>query len=1272
MDDVPDAIADSNAVTASENLLTLTGNVLGNDVPGADGAAVTPVTNLVGTYGSITIGTDGAYTYTLNPADADFTALVGGGTGTETFTYTLTDADGDTDTAVLTLQIRNDDDDVIITDLTPRAQGGDVTVNENDLLASRGVGESAGSDTTPESTTQAGSFTIEAADGVQTLTIGGLEVIKEGVYAGNGTSGSTPLGNTLTVTGYDAATGVVSYSYTLNDNEVHANGEGTNSLFEDLTVTLTDRDGDSKTGTLSVNIVDDVPTAVRLTPGSAPDPLVLDESPVAGNPSTEFITEHADGIRKTEPGTDFSVYFVTDPSKVYGADGPAAVSSLTYRLDLTETDSSGAVSLRNDTGVASGLYALDRLDTETVDDGIGQGAEILLFRNASGEIEGKTSSTSTDVYFKVSVDTNGLVSFELPGSADPTGPAIWHPMSGARAIEDHDDGAYLLQQPGVRAALTLTQTLVDADGDASAASISLAGYDQVAKKMFVIQDDGPANGPTIAGDDTSYIGPELLLDESPVDNPNTPAVEGNGIISDTHNYAELFQYAFGTDGQGSVQYGLRLTQVTSAGVIDATNPVRSGLYALDGSGIGKGDEILLYGVDAKKIEGRDAAGGVYFTIEVREDNGDLSFSRVSGQNIWHDDAGNPNDVQYLTPDGSSGYALEMTQTVTDADGDTSFASVRLAGYKPVTLELFGIRDDGPPVAQVYPNPVDGNNKPILAPLVLDESPLPPTGNGIKSATGDFSLYFDSDLTVPGLSTPDFGTDKPGHIVGYELRLTDATGADVSPGTAVYSGLHALDPTDTRTDDGDGFGLGDPILLFNNGGAIEGRTGSSGGTLYFTISVTASNGQVTFTQSGSIWHSSRLSADDTMSLGPTDATGASGVYALTLSQTLQDADGDTSQASINVAGKTSAYEDTATSMFVIRDDGPSVSAGTDTNQHVQLNSSVPDSGQYKTVILGGLGSLFTPGGNFGSDDPGAAPGHLPVQFAFTGIDTAGRSTNLLTAAGDPVWLYKEGSTIAGYEIDSGGLKGDKVLEIAIVNTAAAGDPVVYQLQTTLYQEVGTKDAGNGVEAKLEFTDDNLTPVELEYSVRRLDADGDSGSGKAYALLVSDSDSRFTFVNHVRVGGSGNDTLTGTDGDDFLSGGSGNDTLTGGLGADVFKWQLGDQGAPGAAAVDHVDFRPGDRDVLDLRDLLTGEHKTEGVVWNLDDYFKFTLDSSSGSNRLALEVDPDGAGPGGFTQKIVFDNFADQTALRDALLLSGTVDDAGLLKELVKQGNLKLDP
>ncbi|WP_256676734.1 Ig-like domain-containing protein, partial [Pseudomonas sp. PICF6] len=107
---------DSNAGTASETNLTLTGSVLTNDTEGADRVASGPVTpgTFIGTYGTLVLNADGSYTYTLNTADADFKGLHGGGSGSETFTYTLTDADGDTSTANLVLQVHNNDDPVII------------------------------------------------------------------------------------------------------------------------------------------------------------------------------------------------------------------------------------------------------------------------------------------------------------------------------------------------------------------------------------------------------------------------------------------------------------------------------------------------------------------------------------------------------------------------------------------------------------------------------------------------------------------------------------------------------------------------------------------------------------------------------------------------------------------------------------------------------------------------------------------------------------------------------------------------------------------------------------------------------------------------------------------------------------------------------------------------------------------------------------------------------------------------------------------------------
>ncbi|RWG68564.1 type I secretion C-terminal target domain-containing protein, partial [Mesorhizobium sp.] len=273
IDDAPTAVADTDAVPSGShasidgNVITgagSDGNATGADIQGADGASVTSAygkdgagsaqtvtgagVSIVGEYGTLVLHSDGSYTYTR-------AAETKGGVD-DVFHYTLTDGDGNQSSTTLTISIGNSTPTV--TDLTPAANGGDVTVNEDDLLASRGAGESAGSDTSKESTTQGGTFTIASPDGIATLSIDGHAFITNGVFSAG--SFTTALGNTLNVTGYNAATGVVSYTYTLNDNETHAAGQGTNSLFENMTVSLTDQDGQNATGTLSVNIIDDVPT----------------------------------------------------------------------------------------------------------------------------------------------------------------------------------------------------------------------------------------------------------------------------------------------------------------------------------------------------------------------------------------------------------------------------------------------------------------------------------------------------------------------------------------------------------------------------------------------------------------------------------------------------------------------------------------------------------------------------------------------------------------------------------------------------------------------------------------------------------------------------------------------------------------------------------------------------------------------------------------------------------------------------------------------------
>ncbi|WP_416916003.1 MAG: immunoglobulin-like domain-containing protein [Roseicyclus sp.] len=132
------------------------------------------------------------------------------------------------------------------------AAGGDLVLDEGDFAT--------GTNEVKDSLTQSGVFTISAEDGVGTLSIAGVTVISNGVFTP--TEITTALGNTLSITSYSAETGEVGYSYTLLAAEDHLDGQTPNeSLSESFTVSLTDRDGDHDTATLSVRIEDDAPVA---------------------------------------------------------------------------------------------------------------------------------------------------------------------------------------------------------------------------------------------------------------------------------------------------------------------------------------------------------------------------------------------------------------------------------------------------------------------------------------------------------------------------------------------------------------------------------------------------------------------------------------------------------------------------------------------------------------------------------------------------------------------------------------------------------------------------------------------------------------------------------------------------------------------------------------------------------------------------------------------------------------------------------------------------
>ncbi|HEY0412652.1 MAG TPA: Ig-like domain-containing protein, partial [Allosphingosinicella sp.] len=224
--DAPVAVADNNAGdavkeagvqnggnTAEAGDTTATGNVLTNDtdvdtghtlsVAAVSGSAGNVGSSVLGTYGSVVIGSTGSYTYTLDNADPDTNALAQGATATDVFSYTVTDEHGATSTANLTITITGTND-------APVAVADN---NAGDAVKEAGV-QNGGNTAEPGDTTATGNVLTNDTD-VDTGHI--LSVAAVFGSAGNvgssvpGTYGSVVIGSTG------------SYTYTLDNADPDTN-----------------------------------------------------------------------------------------------------------------------------------------------------------------------------------------------------------------------------------------------------------------------------------------------------------------------------------------------------------------------------------------------------------------------------------------------------------------------------------------------------------------------------------------------------------------------------------------------------------------------------------------------------------------------------------------------------------------------------------------------------------------------------------------------------------------------------------------------------------------------------------------------------------------------------------------------------------------------------------------------------------------------------------------------------------------------------------------
>ncbi|AZV30528.1 VCBS domain-containing protein [Cobetia sp. ICG0124] len=248
----------------------------------ADGGSAT----VTGDYGTLTLNSDGSYTYVLDTTKTQ--SLADGVQAEDVFTYVLEDSDGDTSTTTLTINITGSDDDdsvvdsftVVVTDVTgaTATDSLDVTVLDTAPVANDDTYTIREDDTSPDgepviSTNVITSVLGRGQDelGADAVTITKLDGILLADNGGSVTVDGSYGSLTLNTDG--------SFSYDLDDVRAQALGAG-DLVKEEFEYTILDADGDSDTAVITINVqgLNDKPVAYDDGPI-----LVEEDTPVSGN-----------------------------------------------------------------------------------------------------------------------------------------------------------------------------------------------------------------------------------------------------------------------------------------------------------------------------------------------------------------------------------------------------------------------------------------------------------------------------------------------------------------------------------------------------------------------------------------------------------------------------------------------------------------------------------------------------------------------------------------------------------------------------------------------------------------------------------------------------------------------------------------------------------------------------------------------------------------------------------------------------------------------------
>jgi T1SS-143 domain-containing protein len=1199
-DSVPLAVNDFASMT--EDTDTVSGNVLSNDTVGTDAPGSVSFASLVGAHGTLVYNaTTGAWTYDLANADPAVQGLLDGEHIDEVFNYTLTDSDGDLSPATLTITINGIDDGVIINGLN--VQGGEKTVDEDDLLPN-------GSDPTKESITVSGTFSVTALDGLNNLTVGGINVVVGGVVSVP-QSVSTPLGNTLTITGF--AGGVVSYSYTLLANEAHPNANGENLLTESFAVNASDVDGDvAVTAYLDINIVDDIPSATN-----EPAQSVAEGSTKLG--SFDFI-----------PGADGAgVSHINGTSLSFGVDGYSQLVDVGNGEIKVKAD--GSFSYTADASVNNSGPVTDHLTftvTDTDGDAVTKAASFNITDvnvptggttaaavDDDGLVVGNPASTTGDLVVAPDPDGNestfsGTLNFGF--GADGAGSVNFAAMNGTAGVVGQETVSYSWNSG--------TNTLT-ATGPRGALFNVVVSPSTGAYTVTLVDNVLHATLDGLAGDNTENDATTALIyTVKDADNSTTTGTLTITFDDDMPTAAQIIktgQAVAGTDtnlmivldNSGSMGYSANF------GGLNRMEAAKNALLEL--------------------FEQYDALGDVKVSV--------VSFSTTATiQQVWVDIATAKAAVLALAPTSSTNYEDALIKAMS-AYGQTGSSGGKLATATVQNVAYF--LSDGQPN---YPDSSGINGVEVTNwTNFLDANNVRAYALGMGSGSMQGPL---DPIAWNGATH----TELNGQVVTDLSQLT----------STLVELAHASPVNGSLTDSGGGFGAdGGYVKSITVGGVVYSYVQStdtpSADTAQGAFNTSTNEWTVTTAAGGVIKVDMDNGAFTYMPPSSVDTT-----INESIAYTLIDNDGDTASQILAV------HIDSVSRSLVVRDDlvitnapmvlgsdpiliakwallsndtgpnsmllaitaiaaiaGGTVSPLVGADPTVTFNDNNTNGGSFLYTVTGGETAVV----DVVRDTSGAIDGTFRNE-----ILVAQGSTNatLNGRGGDDVLIGGSGNDLLN------GGEGDDLLHGGAGNDTLAGgngnDTASYieslaGVNVSLLIVGGQNTGGAGT--------DTLTGIENLIGSNFNDT------------LIGDGNS------NILSGLAGNDTLIGGGGNDFLIGGLGGDTLTGGLGNDTSIWLPGGVDA-NMAKMDHVtDFTidhsaSHNSDVLDLSQLLVGESAAGNV---LDQYLSFAFSGTT----TTINISATSGGP--VVQHVMLDTVnlsVAYTSVDTSTIINGMLNDHAL--------------